>query len=136
MGIIKQNSGYRSSFLNIQLHSSSGIYFSNIILNSFAKIKLLGWSRFIKRDSLLYLTLSHYLVCHTQKKTRQIFIYNFLFPWIPKEFFFLERNLSLGWRVSFFSYQTTSHNSMGNDRHTALLQHVVPFSSSFVLLHI
>ena len=89
MGIIKQNSGYRRFHSLIYNYTvSSGIYFSNIILNSFAKIKLLGWSRFIKRDSLLYLTLSHYLVCHTQKKTRQIFIYNFLFPWIPKEFFF------------------------------------------------
>ena len=67
---------YKAEFLNIQLHSSIGIYFSNIILNSFAKIKLLG----------LYLTL--YVI---QKKTRQIFIYNFLFPWTPKEFFLVKK---------------------------------------------
>ena len=136
MGIIKQNSGYRRFHSLIYNYTvSSGIYFSNIILNSFAKIKLLGWSRFIKRDSLLYLTLSHYLVCHTQKKPDKFSFTIFCSPGFRKNFF-LERNLSLGSRVSFFSYQTTSHNSMGNDRHTALLQHVVPFSSSFVLLHI
>ena len=74
------------SFLNIQLHSSIGIYFSNIILNSFAKIKLLGWSKIHKTWFIIIFDF----VCHT-KKTRQIFIYNFLFPWIPKEFFLVKK---------------------------------------------
>lgn len=77
---------YKAEFLNIQLHSSIGIYFSNIILNSFAKIKLLGWSRFIKRDSLLYLTL--YVI---QKKTAKFSFTIFCSPGLRKNFFLVKK---------------------------------------------
>ena len=55
---------YKAEFLNIQLHSSIGIYFSNIILNSFAKIKLLGWSKIHKTWFIIIFDF----VCHTKKK--------------------------------------------------------------------
>ena len=79
---------YKAEFLNIQLHSSIGIYFSNIILNSFAKIKLLGWSKIHKTWFIIIFDFVTLPSMPYPKKTRQIFIYNFLFPWIPKEFFF------------------------------------------------
>ena len=80
MGIIKQNS------LIYNYTVASVFTFQTLFLTVLQKSNYLGDPRFIKRDSLLYLTL--YVI---PKKTRQIFIYNFLFPWTPKEFFLVKK---------------------------------------------
>ena len=79
------------SFLNIQLHSKQWYLLFKHYFKQFCKNQI-TWV--IKIHKTWFIIIFDFVTLPSMpypKKTRQIFIYNFLFPWIPKEFFLVKK---------------------------------------------